>query len=266
MADVRIKTAAAPAVQRIPVTGTGNVQVASTPYLLTDGRTLVDPFPVEVVAGATSLRPGGALLPAVPPAELGPGNPPGLLLRGSGAATASTVTVNGAAEGMLLVGVCMKGSATAPVLDPGVGAVSIGSWSSLATSCLAFYKRCESDTPAFGNHTGATRANYFLFDLDPRDGDPIGAVERLATAAALTFDWPALTLEKSQRYVISCAQRHANEAIIVRPDAAPAILATGIGTRYAVAMSAKDMTPFPAAQTTQLVSGYGQVLSIEVGI
>jgi len=179
-------------------------------------------------------------------------------------ANGATASPSGLSAGDLLVGVVLKATTTAPTHDPTGGAL-IGSWSSGASSGIAFWKYAESSTPAFGTHTGGSRCEWFAARFSEPPVNPIGASDRISGGVFTAFSWCGLTLQKSRSMVFTVGYRAANEAILDRTGALAAGAATGVSSRYKPMRSNGEVASWPQEDLTQTVAGVFQSIAIEVG-
>lgn len=182
----------------------------------------------------------------------------------AGGANGATVSPTGGAAGDLLVGAVLKTTTTAPTHDEAGGAL-IGSWSSGASSAIAFWQWTESDTPPFGTHENGSRSQFWLLRFSHPPANPIGASDRVSGAASLVMGWAGLTLQKIGSHVLTFGYRGANEAITARSDAVAVAGTAGASARYAPFRSNGPVSAWAAQDVAQAVSGVHQSIAIEVG-
>lgn len=182
----------------------------------------------------------------------------------SGGTNGATISPTGVLAGDLIVGVVARPQTTAPTHDEAGGAL-IGSWSSNASSAIAFWKYAEDADPAFGTHINGARSQFWAYRFSDPPANPIGAFDRVAGAASLIMGWAGLTLTKSRRHVLTFGYRAADEAVTPRTDATAVANSGGTSARYYPMRSNGEVSAWALQSLAQTVSGVHQSIAVEVG-
>lgn len=264
MVDVRLNTAPAGAASRLVVNTTAGLLVQAGPYLLSDGRSLVDPLP-SLVSAQPVLQAGG-LFPPVTPADLASsvGDVETLEFINANGSRGATTTISGARQRDFVLGMVFKTSGGVPAFDGTVGWHLINGWSSGSSSALAFWRYAESDDPPFGVHVGGNKAEFYVYRSNRPPANPIGDVTRVA-GSGLLMPWTGLVPRLRQSRVLTMGYRAANELIVPRPGALAVSGASGSSARYLPLRSDGAVTAWPELTTKQAIAGAAQSVAIEIG-